>query len=227
LDSATDFTNADPVLDPLANNGGETATHELLYGSAALDTGRCDTPPGFPPSFPSVPDVDQRGLGFQRAGTGSTFCDIGAFELQDVEVDLAISKSAAPTTVVDPGDTITYTIVYTNQGTAKAVGVVITDIVPITLTNVTSDSSGTTLTPGTATYDWSVEDLISARGGVITITGEISSGLTAGGAFLNTATITTTGTDGQPDNNSNSASITISDGSGGVYLPIIMKLSSS
>jgi hypothetical protein len=62
----------DPLLDPLANNGGPTQTHGLLPGSPALDRGD--------PNFTAPPSVDQRGEGFDRIVDGRI--DIGAVEMQ-------------------------------------------------------------------------------------------------------------------------------------------------
>ena len=64
LTAAGDMVNTDPMLGPLASNGGPTQTHALLPGSPAIDTG-----------FPEFgPPGDQRG--FPRVGRQ----DIGAFE---------------------------------------------------------------------------------------------------------------------------------------------------
>jgi parallel beta-helix repeat protein len=65
----TDFP-VDPVLDPLADNGGPTQTMALRAGSPAIDH--------IPAAFCSVTE-DQRGL--PRPGSDGT-CDIGAFEAQ-------------------------------------------------------------------------------------------------------------------------------------------------
>ncbi len=62
----------DPLLGPLANNGGPTLTHLLLSGSPALDAGNTNTS-GFPAT-------DQRGPGFPRILNGRV--DIGAVEAQ-------------------------------------------------------------------------------------------------------------------------------------------------
>ncbi len=64
----------DPLLGPLANNGGRTETHALLVGSPAIDAGD--------PSFASPPDFDQRGAPFVRVFGGRI--DIGAFEVQPI-----------------------------------------------------------------------------------------------------------------------------------------------
>jgi predicted outer membrane repeat protein len=60
----------DPLLAPLAYNGGPTRTHALLPGSPALDAG----------SNPQGLTFDQRGPGFPR--TFGAAPDIGAFEVR-------------------------------------------------------------------------------------------------------------------------------------------------
>jgi hypothetical protein len=62
-----DTIAADPLLAPLADNGGTTKTHALGAGSPALDRGLSGTW-----------DWDQRGTGFPRVLNG--FADIGAYE---------------------------------------------------------------------------------------------------------------------------------------------------
>lgn len=65
----------DPLLAPLASNGGATQTHALLDGSPAIDTGNNS----------ALLDFDQRGGGYPRVvGVGT---DIGAFEVQPPVLD--------------------------------------------------------------------------------------------------------------------------------------------
>jgi hypothetical protein len=61
-----DMNNTDPLLGPLADNGGPTQTHALLLGSPAIDAA---DPASFPPT-------DQRGVS-RPQGIGP---DIGAYE---------------------------------------------------------------------------------------------------------------------------------------------------
>lgn len=65
----TDAMPLDPLLGPLANNGGTTLTHALLIDSPAIDAGN--------PLFVGPP-ADQRGAPFNRIVGGRV--DIGAFE---------------------------------------------------------------------------------------------------------------------------------------------------
>ncbi len=65
-----DTIAADPLLAPLADNGGPTLTHALGAGSPAIDTGN---------NLAGVA-VDQRGAGYPRMFGAAT--DIGAFESQ-------------------------------------------------------------------------------------------------------------------------------------------------
>jgi len=60
--------SACPQLEPLADNGGPTATHALRHTSPAIDAG----------ANPFMVDYDQRGIGFSRE-FGSA-ADIGAVE---------------------------------------------------------------------------------------------------------------------------------------------------
>jgi hypothetical protein len=71
---ANNFVGVDPLLGPLANNGGPTQTHALLPGSPAIDAGN--------PAIPSPPPTDQRGL----ARIVGPAVDLGSVEQQ---LDLA------------------------------------------------------------------------------------------------------------------------------------------
>jgi CSLREA domain-containing protein len=64
----TPVSSADPLLGPLADNGGPTQTMALRPGSPAIDAGD-DT---------NCPPTDQRG----KARPQNAHCDIGAFELE-------------------------------------------------------------------------------------------------------------------------------------------------
>ena len=84
---------SDPLLGPLADNGGPTFTHALPAGSPTINAGE----PGFTPP----PDFDQRGV--QRVLFGRV--DIGAYEFNDTALPpgglvVGLSPLASVVTVV-------------------------------------------------------------------------------------------------------------------------------
>lgn len=79
--------DADPLLKPLADNGGPTRTRALSVGSPAVDAG--DNSPCEP--------ADQRGAErpLDGDGNGSEICDLGAFELGPDPVGFKAASSHA------------------------------------------------------------------------------------------------------------------------------------
>lgn len=105
-----------------------------------------------------------------------------------VKADLAINKQVKPVSVM-PGQPVTYTLTYTNQGPGVAAGTIITDLTPIWLLTPTFTSNPPLIAAGNISYIWPVGQLANGAGGVITITGRISPDLTTGGSLLNKAEI--------------------------------------
>ncbi len=89
LTAAGDLPGVNPVLGPLANNGGPTQTLALLAGSPAINAG----------DNTAVPATDQRGL--PRIVDG--IVDLGAFEVQDVDAGAPPEAGAAEAGVPDAG----------------------------------------------------------------------------------------------------------------------------
>jgi hypothetical protein len=106
LTGAGDIT-ADPLLGPLADNGGPTKTRSLLGSSPAIDGG---DPSGCSDFAGAAIAVDQRGLPRPRDGDGDTtpVCDIGAFELQE-QVSATPSPSPSPSPGPSPSPIATST----------------------------------------------------------------------------------------------------------------------
>jgi hypothetical protein len=75
--ATTDILDVDPMLGPLADNGGPTQTIALQPGSPAIDSG----------DNTDAPEFDQRGPGFPRIVNGAI--DIGSFEVQSTGVPKA------------------------------------------------------------------------------------------------------------------------------------------
>ena len=78
---------SNPLLGPLANNGGPTQTHALLPGSPAIDAVTSGCPP---------PGTDQRGVSRPQDGDldGTALCDIGAYELHATQAIPTLSEWA-------------------------------------------------------------------------------------------------------------------------------------
>ena len=138
------------------------------------------------------------------------------------ETDLQITKTATPS-IVEAGQPITFILAYTNISTGTASDVVISDMIPAEVTNVSIQSNPSATLIGTL-YTWQLGDLAPDMGGIITITGTIDPGLSSG-VFTNTATISSTTTDINLSNNSAQVAITVTalDGSSRVYLPMVLK----
>ncbi len=102
--------------------------------------------------------------------------------------ELLLSKDVTPDSAA-PGELITYTLAYTNDSHQVADSVLITDRIPSQMTITDYAHSGAPITPtGSVSYTWQVAALSAGSGGVITITGLLSSPLAAG-VFTNTASI--------------------------------------
>ena len=98
---------ADPLLQPLASNGGATMTMALIAGSPAVDAGTTGCPP--------TPATDQRGIA-RPQGLG---CDIGAFELQPGGGPTP-TPTLTPTLTSTPTTTLTPTLTSTPTPTLTA-----------------------------------------------------------------------------------------------------------
>ncbi|MEJ5308582.1 MAG: hypothetical protein WHX52_02315, partial [Anaerolineae bacterium] len=109
--------------------------------------------------------------------------------------DLAITKSDSPDPVV-PGETLIYTLVYTNYGPSDAVNVVVADMLPAEVTFVAADPPQAS---GPNPLTWNLGTLAAGAGGQIVITVTVNSDVTA--PFTNTVVITSDTPDDNPDDN--------------------------
>jgi uncharacterized repeat protein (TIGR01451 family)/CSLREA domain-containing protein len=196
LTASTDLVDTDPLLGPLADNGGPTRTHALLSGSPAIDAGG-DT--GCPPT-------DQRG--FARPddgdGDGTAACDIGAYETLSADLAIAIGDSPDP---VDVGNDVTYTVTVTNNGPGPASQVVVSTTLPAGLDFVSADAGGTDCAASGGVVDCEVGDIAAgdsveirivataAQSGELTVEATVTAadGATADNTVTETTTVNTAG----------------------------------
>jgi uncharacterized repeat protein (TIGR01451 family) len=216
-----DQINTDPMLGPLADNGGPTLTHLPLTGSPAIDQGSSDSLIAF------ELDTDQRGfartvddpvIANATLGDGT---DIGAVEVggtappppvdqADLLVSLGVDKTG-----VKQGELLTYTITVLNFGPDAAANVVVNDTLSSGTTFVSANANKGSFTAPpknqTGVVTWSLGDMdngdTEAAELVVTV---IVKGKTT---VTNTATAVSDSEDPNPGNNT--ASITTSVGAGG------------
>ncbi|MBN1976210.1 MAG: DUF11 domain-containing protein [Anaerolineae bacterium] len=180
--------------------------YRLTVSSQAIDAG---VDAGVTTDFEG--DTRPQGDGFDIGYDESPFT---------VQADVSIEKSVTPA-VAGPNEVVTYTLTFTNAGPQPARGVLITDAVPVTLTNVSYTSAGAAITPtGSFSYTWEVEDLAPGQGGVIIVTGIVDPSVGTVFDLSNHAEITTTTGDPTLSNNTSTASNTI-DGVRRCYLPMV------
>lgn len=178
VDGVNNNVVADPLLGPLANNGGPTQTFALQAGSPAIDAGDNNGNTGL--------DFDQRGSGFARISNGTV--DIGAFEVQ-VPVP-AFSKSFMPDTVPTGGaSTLTFTI--DNTASDSILGALdFTDTLPAGL-SVADPANGATTCSGGVLTAIAGSGSVSYTGGTVsaaascTVSAEVTS--TTPGMYVNTS----------------------------------------
>ncbi len=138
-------SSTDPMLNSLANNGGNTPTMSLQTGSPAIDAGDntiCAAAP--------VNNLDQRGVTRPFDGDGGgAVCDIGAYEVSDTTpptVTSIVRASTSPTSASSVNFTVTFS--------ENVTGVAVADF-SLTTTGV-SGASVTSVSGSNSTYTVSV-----------------------------------------------------------------------
>ncbi len=128
--------------------------------------------------------------------------------------NLGVVKTTNKTTAA-VGESVTYTITVSNTGPQNASGVITTDILPTTLTYVSSSA-----TQGTYNYTtgiWTIGNLNVGSTATLSITATVKAG-TQGQVIRNTAVTTSAVTDPNSGNNTSSVDVTVQGPSSCYYL---------
>ncbi|MFQ5613929.1 MAG: DUF11 domain-containing protein [Anaerolineae bacterium] len=167
---------------------------------------------------------------FNAAPTGTR--DDGWVAVLDAAVhqllppDLRISKTVSASTV-GAGQPLTYTITFSNAGGMAGglipTGIVITDVLPVSVTNVSVSSSGGITASGGISYTWQVADLAPSQGGMITITGRLISSTPVSITLTNAVTIGTATAEVSSGNNTAQAAFITASGQQFIYIPLVLK----
>ena len=177
-----DVTNAEPLLSPLADNGGPVWTMALQAGSPAIGAGS------------DCSGTDARGVALPSS------CDIGAFQTAATDLSVAGSGPAAGVT----GAPASYTFTVTNHGPGDDAAVVLTDSLPAGAAYFGANASQGSCSGSSSKVTCDLGTLDSGSSATVTITviprviGTLADTATVAGAFTdpvstnNSATVTTT-----------------------------------
>ncbi len=141
----------------------------------------------------------------------------------EAAADLSLTQVVSPG-IAKPGETVTYTLTFRNEGTAVATGVTITNQKPTAVIDASFDSSGPDVfhTADADECAWQVADLAPGEEGTIVITGIVDPSWTGGGVLVSTAVIAADA-DSFNGNNSAEAALTVENTAFTIFLPIIIK----
>ncbi|HEV2968654.1 MAG TPA: hypothetical protein VGY55_01620, partial [Pirellulales bacterium] len=123
--------------------------------------------------------------------------------------DVAVTITPSSSTVL-PGGSVSYTIIVTNNGPSDATGVTLTDTLPGTLSfGVQTQSSGPTFTlnnNGNAITD-TIATLPASASATLIVVADVKLSTLAGTVISNTATVSSTSTDNNLQNNTATATV--------------------
>ncbi|HEY9051300.1 MAG TPA: choice-of-anchor Q domain-containing protein [Gammaproteobacteria bacterium] len=148
----------DPLLDVLADNGGNTLTHALKPGSPAIDAGN---PSDCLDNIGARLTSDQRGINRHiDGGSGSARCDIGAYEMNYI---LSANAGADQSAGINDEITLDASNTQSSRGIASYSWTQIAGT-SVTLLNSSTDSPSFTApaTPTTLSFELTVTDINGA-----------------------------------------------------------------
>ena len=124
-------------------------------------------------------------------------------------LDLIVTKTGPEYAII--GEEITYTIEVSNQGITTAHNLVVTDTLPISLTNIISSSNALTVISisGPDRIVWNFGDVFSNTTETIYLTGTVDAGVANGTVLTNTVEANTDTAGDNPANNSAEVQTTV------------------
>lgn len=155
-------------------------------------------------------DADGNGTNEANANTNTVNFEVGA---ATTNADLNVTKLTSADTISADSD-VSYTISVTNGGPDTATSATLTDTLPLDMTFVSlSQPAGwscNSLTPGSGGTLTCSRDLPAGSGAqVFTLVGHIPPGAANDTVYSNMATVTTTATDPNSENNTSTAGTTV------------------
>ena len=121
-------------------------------------------------------------------------CDLATITVEVLEADLAITKTVTDDPIT-PGQAIEYTITVTNNGPTKALAVTVADNIPAGLTVTgTNPSTGSWAAP-----DWTIGEMANGATASLVVSATVDNSFS--GSLVNTATVSSSTTDPNTDNN--------------------------
>lgn len=124
---------------------------------------------------------------------------------ESLQADLAIVKTSDAGAEVAPGGTVVFTLVVTNNGTASADSIVVTDSLPAGLSYVSNDCAASFADP---TLTWNVGTLADDGTATCNVTTTVDDDA-APGALVNTASVTSAASDPVSSNDSSASTINV------------------
>jgi uncharacterized repeat protein (TIGR01451 family) len=195
---------------PMSNPGGY---HYAVWGSSGIDVFVVGNNGSIVHYDGTTWSAMTSGTGLELLGAwGSSYNDVFAVGGYGAILHyhaLKLAQTVQPGTTILAGEPITFTLSFSNTGTVAATGVLITDVVPVEVTDPAYHSSHPITPTGSVSYTWLLGELPPGVGGVITVTGVVSSGLPPLHAFSNTVIITAAMVDGDLPHNRDSVWVSI------------------
>lgn len=148
------------VLGPTSNVSADSWDNRIAYGTGEeySDCGAAPEPYSIINS--AIDQIDSEATASIMVGTG-----------KKCATDLVVSKEVTPDGLLHPGDVLTYTITYFNNGPRRASHVAVVDFLPagIRLTGSDSDPDREPPTGSGHIWTWRIGTLGVGKGGVITL----------------------------------------------------------